>query len=420
MTWWNGHDLQYDVNRRADVISLGAGVFEMDPVRMRDGVRVQGAGMHATTVRPRLEGWKGSYDVAMFDFSSASYAALSDLTIDIQGESRRVEDAPVVPVIISNGEHNTIERVRFANPGNIGAVSPGGPMVVILARGVNGGQTQGDIGDTRFNTVRDCLFSSWESGTFEFAIRVKTDWETDDGAVCEHNVIEGNVFVDPTPWNTIELAGPRTRHNIVQGNRLSGVECLSGIDLDKGASYNLVDGNMLAGLSLPNKYVDSEVFNALADHGGLLTNYGNRIVNNVVTGSVASGGLGNNSLLYLERTERGLYQGNLLEGLAGEATNRIGVFSYSDTVDGFVLDNHISDVKSGVVWNVAQRGSTARCRIDGNKVSSEGTGVLIGATALDPGAGVGFSVSRNTVSSTVTVTDDYPDPLVVDNFTGLA
>ncbi|AUR89824.1 pectin lyase fold protein [Vibrio phage 1.133.O._10N.222.51.E4] len=58
---------------------------------------------------------------------------------------------------------------------------------------------------------------------------------------CSHNTISNN-YIEYAAYSGFELAGPKCNHNVIQGNTFN--ECSgTGLEFDKGASYNTCDSN---------------------------------------------------------------------------------------------------------------------------------------------------------------------------------
>ena len=103
-----------------------------------------------------------------------------------------------------------------------------------------------DPRDTSYNVIDNCRVED-ANGQLSFGIRVFTDWLSGQNGNTKfvlNNVIKNNVIIGTT-WNAIEIAGPGTKYNEIIGN--SSVNSLgnTGIEADKGASYNSFVANFV-------------------------------------------------------------------------------------------------------------------------------------------------------------------------------
>src|SRR5690606_14969519 len=110
---------------------------------------------------------------------------------------------------------------------------------------------------TSDNIISNCKFIN-ERVYSSFAIRILTSWKENratHGIInnTERNRITKCTFQGEYDWNTIEIAGPRTIHNIIDSNRIYG-KSISNIDIDKGASDNRIIGNVISEGGLPERH----------------------------------------------------------------------------------------------------------------------------------------------------------------------
>jgi hypothetical protein len=176
----------------------------------------------------------GATGFPFMNLSNVHDVIVEDLTFDGDVPNRAIGSGIQSGLHINHGSYNnTIRRVTVTNCG-VG----GNGLTIEVA--------EDDDSDTHTNVIENCLIND-PNGQLSFGIRVATNWSLSKNSseyvrFTRNNTIRDNRIIGTT-WNAIEIAGPATMHNTITGNHAVASLGNTGIEADKGASYNVFSDN---------------------------------------------------------------------------------------------------------------------------------------------------------------------------------
>jgi|GEM_PF-1876480 len=203
-------------------------------------------------------------DSPMFAIVGKNNIRLKDLTIDFQGQKRTAATRIYCGVLILASNHITIANVKFKNGGLNSLKSiPNSPYILIASQDKAGDvpslpkKYKNKTGSCSNNFILDNTFENSRTST-RFGIRVLSNWlekrpHRNFKNKSFKNLIKGNSFIGEFSWNTVELAGGGTVENKVINNRING-KSVNALDIDKGASFNTIESNIILNAGLPERY----------------------------------------------------------------------------------------------------------------------------------------------------------------------
>lgn len=218
-----------------------------------------------STLQPDLK-WNenNDSDSPMFAIVGKNNISLKDLIIDFQGQKRTASTRIYCGVLILASNHVTIENVKFKNGGLNSVKSiPNSPYILIASQDKAGDvpslpkKYKNKIGSCSNNFILNNTFENIGTSS-RFGIRVLSNWlkkrpHSNFKNKSFKNIIKGNSFVGEFSWNTVELAGGGTVENKVINNRING-KSVNALDIDKGASFNSIESNIILNAGLPERY----------------------------------------------------------------------------------------------------------------------------------------------------------------------
>lgn len=121
-----------------------------------------------------------------------------------------------------------------------------GPFGTGRGNGITIQGLETDTRDTRDNLIEGCRLED-PNGQLAFGFRFYTDWTLgQDGNTRRvlNNIAKDNLVIGCS-WNSFGIEGPGTRGNQIINNTSSGLLGNTGVEADKGASYNSFVGNIV-------------------------------------------------------------------------------------------------------------------------------------------------------------------------------
>ena len=158
-------------------------------------------------------------------------------------EEREVLESAVYGINVAGSKNITIKDVIFTNLGyltnNVEGLAGGNMLSISVAESSNGYNIENCV-------VEGCKFIDPEARS-SFGIRMVTDWEADPSVFYAKNNVIRNCYFTGNCYNNIEIAGPRTIYNIVDGCFFENSKAIVCLEADKGASYNKFINNTVDG-----------------------------------------------------------------------------------------------------------------------------------------------------------------------------
>lgn len=359
---------------------------------------------------------------AMVEFVGMDGATLCDVVLDHHGEARDGDNPLSFTMLMADTAGNLVDGVEFRNPGSKSDAPgrPTGPALLMLARQpcppasppdtcdaayFQSGADPGQPGSVVKNVVRNSTFTLEPEATVAFAIRIYTDFvrerpSADFTVAAASNAILDNAFEGDFAWNTVELAGGGTHHNVIEGNRFDG-HTLTHVDLDKGVWSNLAKGNLIetagrATLAYGPSYASLPTF-AMADHGSgpSYRNRANGVHDNVVAhmDTAVPGDATLTAGIAVAHAIGARIQGNRVDDLY-DGKRGVGVLVWGDTEKVDVVANLVGTlgpVAVGILAGVVAPGGvelgSAQLGLVENTVHTLQSAVIagrVGAPALFP------------------------------------
>ncbi len=362
---------------KGGTVSLPAGTARLSaPIVMASNVRLAGQGW-GTILKP-LDNSADAVNPAIL-FRNVSRAEVANLAID--GNASGLTQAVGHNGIRMSGTVDClVDRVRISNCGKTVA-SPGGEHIQLNAfETADTSLTALDIAgvESLRNRIVNCSLE--DTGAIcQMGIRLITNWlyevaETAFVIKIADSIVANNQLVG-FQFNGIEIGGPATKFNEIRDNSLSGHLGFSGIEADKGASYNRFLGN------------------SVRDTIGNVTDFTSAMR---CQGGVSAGALA--------RYARGnIFAGNVISGLGASFTNSLGML-FSRAYDNEFVDN-IVDVtiaagrSHGIeIGDRVSRAIIARNQVRGMPNTSHGISNSIYQANLGENMG-GIEISDNVVDS---------------------
>jgi hypothetical protein len=349
--------------------------------------------------------WQPTGTKAAVTMLGAVGAGLRDVLIDGQGAARTEDRKLSQVVVLAAAQRCVVERVVFWDVGQPTSSSSGSALLVVAQDQAGDWGDPGPlaVGAATDNVVRDCRFINPGPAKLAFAIRVSTNFSakrplSDYVNRAERNLIENCLFSGDWDWNIVELAGGGTVHNTVRGNHLTG-HSLTAIDLDKGASYNAVEGNTVEALAKTAAYATDSAkrFSAIQDHGSGsdYLNVANIITRNTLRDIDGAGDTSTGtSAIGVEYATASQITHNIVEGVRNSGGGAFAVYLGAGSSGTLVEANALSGSKVGVYSSSVT--TPASLRIAGNDVAASDS-----AVSLQPASGsiAGVVVSGNTLAT---------------------
>jgi hypothetical protein len=222
--------------------------------------------------------------IAVFDCEKSS---LIKFKIDQNGveRSNRISHS----VFLANCDNVSLDRITFVNNGSATKCVTGG-VLFLQAKDTEDMLPKGRVGAVTNCKFNKCSIIQNSTAKCNFAIRVHTNWSDEIPTENFVHKVEGNIFNEliikgDYAWDIVEFAGGGTVSNTIQNCYITG-RTTTGIDFDKGCSYNLAHNNTIENLEIhPNSetiVTGGFIFSAIADKGNLngYSNNSNKITNN--------------------------------------------------------------------------------------------------------------------------------------------
>lgn len=248
--------------------------------------------------------------------NGAREVTLRDFEIDGQAGVLK-QTAGHAGIFISGSSLVHVDGVTISNLG-FRKGKPGGIHVQVEAREPGDGFTlrgvplvTGVVSER--NVVENCELLD-PTPIASIGVRLMTSWQprqTKDPFVApvRYTVVRNNVLRG-FGHNAMEIAGPATVYNVIREN-LSTDALQTGIEADKGASYNLFVGNTIRGVwsNIP------EIVAAMRDQGAYPDYWaeGNEFRNNVISGVTSQKWAAG---IMLSQARGGLFVGNTIEDVS--------------------------------------------------------------------------------------------------------
>ncbi|WP_293887109.1 MULTISPECIES: hypothetical protein [unclassified Sphingobacterium] len=250
---------------------------------------------NGSVLKPILNWAKGTTsDTPLISFVGKKNIVFKGLTIDFQGNNRK-DNRIYCGLLLLASNNITIQNVNFKNGGSTLSSPPNSPYILIAAQDSPGDVSslpksyKNIIGSSYNNVIKNNLFDNTLSTT-RFGIRVLTNWsmkrlQQNFKNKSYNNIIEGNRFLGEFSWNTVELAGGGTVKNKIFNNYVKG-RAVNMLDIDKGASYNIIEKNTIEDSGLPERYKNEvNVRCSPISVQGMMNNYysqSNQVLNNTI------------------------------------------------------------------------------------------------------------------------------------------
>lgn len=354
-------------------------------------------------------GWATHSARAMVELNGVSYGGVQNLVLDMAGTGRSASKAIGYGISVTNARYNVIEQVVFRDMGygTFGTDAPSGPCLLLAARDGAGDITPYpniQTGPCEYNRISGCRFEG--TSTYEFAVRLLTDWLLKRSSssytnYCQNNIIQNCEVSGQFSWNQIELAGGGTRHNVVTKNHFTG-KTLTYVDMDKGCNFNLVSFNQMRDGGKPDKYVTGEFANttrlaAIDDHSYAsdYLNEGNQVISNTISNLNTTNPVDTfEAAISIEHASRSIVKNNMITNV-NNATLGAGIHVNGETPGASIEGNSIKGVKSGIVIGTTT-GSLERVALDGNEIDAAGACISLSRSTPANNLGpMGFLIARN-------------------------
>lgn len=319
------------------------------PIYLKSNIKINGNG---ALISPS-KNWKKSNEKysAIFNLVDVNNVEIYNLKFDNKGQDN-INNIVYTSIILLGANNCKLSNIEFCNGGYLYKENtlPESPFILLL-----GQEKEKDfpyltnknskvLEATTNNTIENCKFIN--NITFSaFAIRFITNWADKRNYFknkVENNIIKNCFFEGGFEYNTIELAGGGTINNSIIGNTVKG-KSVNNIDIDKGASGNLIENNNLSNLGLPNRYVNnnnvrcSPIMVHGSDEDYLAKN--NRVINNIING-IKNPKIYNSRYLYSSAIGA-IYVDNLLI-----KDNTIdNAYDKQKYGAGITLDQYVSNIK---------------------------------------------------------------------------
>jgi|GEM_PF-1856059 len=330
-----------------------------------------------------------SIEDTMIAVFNCNKSLLINFKIDQNGEERATRISH--SVFLASCDEVTVEHISFVNNGSSIKNVTGG-VLFLQAKDTEDMLLKGRIGSVTNCKFNKCSIIQNTSAKCNFAIRVHTNWLAQIPTENFVHKVEGNIFNEliikgDFPWDIVEFAGGGTVSNTVQNCYITG-RTTTGIDFDKGCSYNLAQNNIIENLEI---HPDSEsivtggfIFSAISDKGNLngYSNNSNKIINN----KIISCGLMNfhdtrDCLLYLRFSTGSLVSNNTC------INSTFTGMTLMDNIHNCIIENnHIVTSGRGVINNFnTNSGNISNVRILNNNFSFGLSGInLVCENVINP------------------------------------
>lgn len=192
-------------------------------------------------------------------------------------EERSVLESAVYGINVDGSKNITIRKVYFTNLGYLSNNAEGLGGGNMLSISVAESSTGYDIENC---VIEGCKFIDPEARS-SFGIRMTTEWNVaTTNHYAKNNVIR-NCYFTGNCYNNIEIAGPRTVYNIIDGCFFENSKAIVCLEADKGASYNKYINNTVDGHEANPAAQSAMTFNCAWDG---ITDYpvGNMFINNTI------------------------------------------------------------------------------------------------------------------------------------------
>jgi len=314
-------------------VVLPGGLFELsEPLIIPSGTLLRGAGP-ATVIAPLLNTADDVTPVLLLN--AADRVTLRDFQIDGRATDL-MQSSGHSGIVVHASSLVHVDGVTIVDLGrtpDLPTVEPSGVHLLVTA-------IQPDVTETiagvLLDNTRSCERNVFENSTFadpeiktRFGIRFKTNWLREEPVggwqnFVRHNVVREN-YLSGAYWNTVEIAGPATRHNLLIDNTVEDPR-LVGIEADKGAIGNRYEGNTVLGLLQTGTETKSamRIQGTSIDVSGVQVTYlaeDNIFVNNTIDGKDA-------------QVNSNKFVGAVLMNLAGVNTFRDNVISHLESSKG--------------------------------------------------------------------------------------
>jgi len=238
-------------------------VYLLDsPIKLRSNITVDGNG--CTVKAARDWGLNNDRFAGLFELVNVSNIQIRNIKFDLEGTHRSPTHRIHTTMLLLGAENCHLSDVIFVNSGFRSSNQlPNSPHLLLLSR--DKAQDFNYIpreymqifAATKNNIIENCRFIN-DSSFSSFGIRILSDWYSQTSLQdyvhkTENNTVLNCQFLGGFEWNAIELAGGGTVGNKIIGNHLTG-KTIHSIDIDKGASYNLVRGNNIINTGLPIRW----------------------------------------------------------------------------------------------------------------------------------------------------------------------
>lgn len=372
------------------------------PLYFKNNVTLEG---NSSTLTPVWD-WpmQNKQDMPMLNIIGQSNVKLNNLVLDLQGDKRDIKHRVYCTLFMLGASNCVVDNVIFKNGGitysENESVVPVSPHILMCSQDAANDldaipvSFRSILGSSNNNTVLNCKFLN--KNTFSrFGIRVLSNWELKRNPKVfknktERNVFKRNYFEGEYSWNTLELAGGATVNNLIEDNRVEG-KSINNLDLDKGASYNIIRGNTITNAGLPPRFRNDKTVRCspIMVHGwqgGKYFAYNNVVENNVIENttnpqsdnsryaySSVIGASTVDGLLISNNRITNAYQ----EGGYKNGTGYGGAIVLDDVCNNVKISrNTINNVNYGVAFTVNGVGIN-NIKIDSNKINSNNSAVFI-------------------------------------------
>ncbi|MDY3524140.1 hypothetical protein PG310_00365 [Riemerella anatipestifer] len=336
------------------------------------GVEINGNGATLTESRR----WSSLNDrfSPLILLANVSDVKISNLNINHSVNGNNIYNQASNSILMIGVQNSIIEHVTFTNLGSdiYSDKVKGSPYILMLAQDQEDDfsylpKSVSDVLASSFgNTIKNCKFIN-HNYTVSFAIRLLTLWKKNrNHSNVKHKVFRNTIdaceFYGEFDWNTVELAGPGTEFNTVSNNILRG-NSVNNIDVDKGASYNLIEGNDVRKSGLPTRhFYNRNVRHAtICVHGSNtnLLSIGNIVRNNLVKDVLIDNPFQSNYLyssgiavLYTDNTT---IENNSIENMFIPDKYGVAILMDQHNTNVKVISNKINNVYRGVFESMNSR-----------------------------------------------------------------
>ena len=265
--------LQYTFSNYKNVY-IPTGTYKIESnLSLNSNMEVNGAGENSVILA-------GDSVDHLLNMISKENVTIENIKIDGNAhdrEARGVLSSAVYGINVDGSRNIIIKNTVFTNLGYLANNAQGLAGGNMLSISVAESSTGYDIENC---VIEGCKFIDPEARS-SFGIRMVTEWNVETSNHYAKNNVIRNCYFTGNCYNNIEIAGPRTVYNIVDGCFFENSKAIVFLEADKGASYNKYINNTVDGHE-PNPAAQSGMTFNCAWDGNTDYPVGNMFVDNTI------------------------------------------------------------------------------------------------------------------------------------------